>query len=130
MADVVGKNDVELRDVERLSRPKQHIRKDRVQQGMSISARAVEQQDHVIGVAGSIAMWLTEGEVVQFQLRDRFAAAEVEIPDDIVAVLGWPVAGLSMRGRDRKQGGEEADRRCESSHASRGSLPFEPEACS
>ena len=36
MADVVGKNDVELRDVERLSRSKQHIGKDRVQQGMSI----------------------------------------------------------------------------------------------
>ena len=37
---------------------------------------------------------LPEREVVELQLRERFAAAKAKIPDDVVAVLGRPVAGL------------------------------------
>ena len=104
MADVVGKNDVELRDIERLSGPKKHVGKDRVEQGMGIPARSMEQQDRVIGVAGCIAMRLTKREVVEFQLRDGFAAAEVEVLDDVVAVL-TSASGWSGRCGPRLQAG-------------------------
>ena len=80
VADVVGQNDVELRDIERLAGPEKHVGKDRVEQGMGIAAGAVEQQDCVISVAGCIAVRLAQSQVVQLQLGEGFTAAEVEVP--------------------------------------------------
>ncbi len=116
VADVVGKNDVEPGDVEGLAGPEEHVGKDRVKKRMRVPPSSVQQQDRVIGMAGCIAMRLTQREVVEFQLRDRFTATEVEILDDVVAVLGWPVAGLSVGGRTCKQGGkdEAAEWTCQS----------------
>ena len=58
VADVVGKDDVELGDVERLAGPEEDVGKDRIEQGMGIAARTVQKQDGVIGVARRIAMGL------------------------------------------------------------------------
>jgi len=69
---------------------------------MGIPTGAMEQQDHIVSVAGSITMLLTQREVVEFQLRDGFSAAEVKILDDVVAVLSRPVAGLGIGGRTGK----------------------------
>ena len=63
---------------------------------MGVAARAVEQEDGVIGVSGGIVVRLTQREVVQFQLRDGFAAAEVKVLDNVVAILRRPLGSLSV----------------------------------
>jgi hypothetical protein len=94
--DVVRKNDVELRDIEGLAGAKEHVGKHRVKKGMGITARAMEQQDCVISVAGCVLVRLAQSEIVELQLRDRFTATEVKVTDDVVTIQGRPVAGLSV----------------------------------
>ena len=70
VADVVGKDDVELRDIERLPGPEENVGKDRVEKGMGVATRAMEQQDGVVSVSGRIAVRLAQREVVELQLGD------------------------------------------------------------
>ena len=79
VADVVRKNDVELRDIEGLAGAKEHVGKHGIKQGMGITARAMEQQDCVISVAGCILVRLAQSEIVELQLRNRFTATEVKV---------------------------------------------------
>jgi hypothetical protein len=73
---------------------------------VGVATSAVEKQDGVIGVAGSIAVGFAERKVVELQLGKRFTAAEMKIFHDIIAVLGGPLprrrTGLSVRGHGRK----------------------------
>jgi hypothetical protein len=70
---------------------------------MSVAPGAVQEQNYVVSVAGCIAVRLTQREVVEFQLRDRFTTAEVKILDDVGAILSRPVAGLRIRGHASEQ---------------------------
>jgi hypothetical protein len=70
VADVVGQDDVELRNIERLTGPEENVGKGGVEQGMGVTTCAVEKQDGVVGVSGRIAVRLAQREVVEFQLRN------------------------------------------------------------
>lgn len=60
MPNIVRKNDEEFLYIERLPRAKQNIRKYRVQQRMRVAARAVQQQNGIIRVAGGVVVRLAE----------------------------------------------------------------------
>ena len=90
VADVIGKDDVELRDVERLPGTEENVGKDGIQQRVGAAAGTVEQQDCVIGVACCIPVGFAEREVVQFQLRNGLTAAKAEVRDDIIAIFNRP----------------------------------------
>ena len=67
----------------------------------------MEQQDGVISVAGSILVRLAQSQVVELQLRNRFTATEVKVVDDVIAILCWPVAGLSVGCQTCEQTGDD-----------------------
>ena len=90
VADVVGEDDEVFGDVEGLAGAEEDVGEDRVEEGVSVAAGAVEEEDGVIDVAGGVAVRRAEGEVVEFELRDGLAGAEVEVRDDVGAVLRGP----------------------------------------
>lgn len=113
VADVVGEDDEVFGDVEGLAGAEEDVGEGGVHQGMSVAAGAVEEEDGVIDVAGGVAVKLAEGEVVELQDGDGFAAGELEALDDVGAVLGGPFvgglgAGLGGDGcEDAEEGGED-----------------------
>ena len=110
VADVVGEDDEELGDVERLAGAEEDVGEDRVEQRVGATAGAMEEQDGVIGMSSAIAAWLAESEVVELQLGKGFAATEVEVFDDVRAVLDRPfgrtVRRLGVGGESCKNGEE------------------------
>jgi len=72
-----------------------------------VAAGAVKEKDGIVGVPGSVAVRLAEGEVVELQLGEGFARAETEVLDDVGAVLSGPLGGSGLRvggdGRERDE---------------------------
>ena len=64
MTDVVGKDDVILRDIEGLPRSEENVGKDRVEKGMGVAASAMQQKHGVVSVPGRVGVTLAEREVV------------------------------------------------------------------
>jgi hypothetical protein len=96
MAYVIGKDDIKLPNIKRLTGAKQDVGKHGIKQRVRIAARSVEEQDGVIGMPGSIAVRLAERKIVQLQLGNGFARAKAEIFNDVCAIPGGPF-GLSLR---------------------------------
>ena len=69
MSDVIRKNNVKLRDVERLARTEENARENRIEQRIRAPAGAMEKQNRIVGVAVRIAVRATQRKVVQLQLR-------------------------------------------------------------
>ena len=65
MADVVGKDEEELGDVEGLAGAEEDVGEDGIEERVGIAAGAVEEEDGVVGVAGGVAVGRAEGEVVE-----------------------------------------------------------------
>jgi len=61
VADVVGEDDEELRDVEGLAGAEEDVGEDGVEQRVGVAAGAVEEEDGVIGVTLGVAVWGAEG---------------------------------------------------------------------
>ena len=107
VADVVGQDYEVFRNVLPLAGAEQHIGENGIQQRVRIAAGAMQQEDGVIDVAGSVALRRAEGEVVELELRQRLAGAEAEIGKDGRAIHGGPLgrragaaAGGFAGGRD------------------------------
>src|SRR5215472_997673 len=68
---------------------------------MRIAAGAVQQEDGIIDVAGGVAMRRTQREVVQFEFRQGFAAAEFEVgerdPPIFRGPFGCGLGGTGIR---------------------------------
>ena len=97
VADVVGEDEEEFSDVEGLAGAEEDVGEDRIEERVSVAAGAVEEENGVVCVAGSVAVWGAEGEVVELEFGEGFAGAEAEVLDDVSAVLGGP-GGSRWRG--------------------------------
>jgi hypothetical protein len=57
---------------------------------MGVASGAVEEEDGVIYVAGGVAMWGAEGDVLKLEFGEGFAGAELEVLDDVGVVFDGP----------------------------------------
>jgi hypothetical protein len=98
VADIVGQDQIKLRNVERLPWPEEHVGEHRVQQRRSIPAGAVEQQDRVGRVAGGVPFRCSQSQVMQLQRGQGLARSETEIGDGVIAGSGAsePRVGLLL----------------------------------
>ena len=62
--DVIGKDEVILLDIKRLPRPEENVGKDRVEEGMTIAPRAMQQKHGIVGMPRRVAVRHAEREVV------------------------------------------------------------------
>lgn len=81
MTDPVRQDDEILRRIEQAAGPEQHVGELRSQELVSISARAMQNENSVGDATASIAFWCSQRGVVQPQLGQALAGAEPEIPE-------------------------------------------------
>ena len=109
--DVIRQYDEVLLNIENAAGNKQNIGKEGIQKRMRTASRAVQQQDGVIGLAGSITVRSAQCQVVQPQVRQCFARTEAKIIQHNRAVhsrphMGWWRSGsLAGSAQPAKQQG-------------------------
>ena len=70
--------------------PKRTLEKMGFRRVWRVAAGAVEEEDGVVDVAGGVAVRGAEGEVVEIELGEGFAGAELEVLGDVELVLDRP----------------------------------------
>src|ERR1700685_4000879 len=93
MADVIRQDDEIPADVQGLAGSEQHLREHWIQQRMSSTAVAVQQQYGVVRVTLCVGMRGAQRQIMQAQLRQGLAAAKAKIGDGKGPVLRWPCSG-------------------------------------
>ncbi len=89
--------------------PKRTFGELRREQRVGAASGAVEQKHCVIDATCGVAVGLAEGEVVELQFGEGFAAAEAEVLDDVRAVVSGPgdgAGGVGAAGADMVWAGE------------------------
>ena len=79
LADVVGEDEEVFGDVERLAGAEEDGGEDGVEERVGVAAGAVEEEDGVVDVACGVAVRRAEREVVELELGEGFAGAELEV---------------------------------------------------
>jgi hypothetical protein len=109
VTDAVGQHDEVFRRVEELARAEQLAGEFRAQELRAGSTRAVPYPHGVAHDAFGVLLRLAERTVVQAQLRQRFAARELEVAQHEIALDGRGI----VRGQGRRAQGKEACRESE-----------------
>src|SRR5579859_4647933 len=94
VADAIRKNDVVAPGIQKLARAEKFVCKNRGEELMAGAAGTVQNQDRVGDAALRVLCRLSQCCVMQAQLWQRFAGAELEILYDIVAFGRGGCAGL------------------------------------
>jgi hypothetical protein len=108
MPDAVREDDVVLRCVEELARPEQLAAERPTREAAARPRRAVQYDDRVPNDARCVALWLSERDVVNPQLRQRLAALELEVANDIIGAGECLRAGRNPERQQRDDGGDVA----------------------
>jgi hypothetical protein len=93
MPDVVGENNVELRDIQGLAGAEENVGESRVEERMGGAAGAMKQQNSVIRMTVGVAVRLAKREVMELQFRQGFTCSEAKIFDRVRAFLCGPLGG-------------------------------------
>ena len=104
VTDSVRKNDEKLRRVERLTFPKQLIRKFRSGDELRAAAsRPVHDEDCIRRFALCVLLLFSNGPIVETQLRQGLTGSELEVVNDIIAFRRRGIIGAEhvARGNDQ-----------------------------
>ena len=103
VTDVVRRDDVELRGVERLPRPEQLAGERAAGELRAGAARPVHHQDGVADDALRVLLRRAPRPVMHLQLRERLARCEPEVRNDEIRLGGAGRAGRRLQEQERQR---------------------------
>src|ERR1700742_3758299 len=76
LTDVIGKNQIVARDVQRLARSEENVGENRIEKWMAIAASAMQKKDGIVDVAGRVAMRTPQRKVSELQFGQTLSCSE------------------------------------------------------